>query len=112
MPASTMTAASPIADVQQPLSDAACLVAWVTDRDEDALRTLIARYAPMVQGVCRRLVGDGDDADEGAQAGLIAFSRHASSIMRAERIPVWLHRTAQRACARLKRSERRRRHHE
>src|SRR4051812_13980913 len=94
MPTSTMTAENPVPNVQPPLSDAACLAAWVGDRDEDALRTLIGRYAPMVQGVCRRLVGDGDDADEVAQAVFIAFSRHASSIMHAERIPVWLHRTA------------------
>ena len=85
---------------------------WVEDGDDESIRKIVVHYAPLVQSTCRRCLGDGADADEAAQATFIALSQHAAAIIDSARLPVWLHRTAVRACTRLRRSQQRRRRHE
>jgi mRNA-degrading endonuclease toxin of MazEF toxin-antitoxin module len=45
------------------LTDALLLGRFLVDRDEAAFHLLLARYGPMVLGVCRRVLGDGLDAE-------------------------------------------------
>lgn len=90
-------------------SDTILLRRWVEERDEDAIRLLVQHYAPLVHSTCRRYLGDGADADEAAQATFIALSRQADAVRDPRLLPGWLHRTALRACARVRRSAQRRR---
>lgn len=109
-----MLPSRPVRHHSQLASDGELLESWVGEQDDDALLQLIQRYAPLVHSTCCRRLGAGSDhdADDAAQATFIALSRHASAIRNPASLPLWLHRTALRACSRLIRSAKRRHHHE
>ncbi|MCK6489567.1 MAG: sigma-70 family RNA polymerase sigma factor [Planctomycetes bacterium] len=77
------------------------LQAWVAERDEAAFDALVAQQRPMVEGVCRRVLGDGQAADDAVQDALVALSREAGSIRCHP--GAWLRRTALHAALRRKR---------
>jgi RNA polymerase sigma factor (sigma-70 family) len=79
------------------------LQAWVAERDEAAFDALVARQRPMVEGVCRRVLGDGQAADDAVQDALVALSREAGSIRCHP--GAWLRRTALHAALRRKREQ-------
>lgn len=91
--------------------DAAAHAAWVAG-DDAGLAALLERYGPVVQGVCRRQLGPGADADDCAQAVLLTLARAGRRIREGQALGGWLHRVAVRACAQHLRARARRRRHE
>ena len=84
-------------------TDGELLNAFVERRDESALVALVERHAPMVWGVCRRLLHEHHDAEDAFQATFLVFVRKAATLQRPEQLANWLygvaHQTAVRARA-------------
>jgi RNA polymerase sigma factor (sigma-70 family) len=85
------------------LTDSQLLEDFVSRRDEATLETLVLRHAPMVWGVCRRVLGNDHDTEDAFQATFLVFVRKASSIASRELLANWLygvaHQTARKARA-------------
>ena len=90
-----------------PTGDAVLLSRWIAGRDEDAFAALIARHGPMVFGVCRRVLGDGPDAEDAFQATCLILARKAASLRRPEALSGWLHGVASRLAWKARVSRRR-----
>ena len=79
-------------------SDDALIEAFC-DTADDAERqrcfsALVERHGPMVLGACRRIAGNGTDAEDAAQAVFITLASKARSLRRHPTIGGWLHRVA------------------
>ena len=71
-------------------------------RDEDAFTFLVRRHGPMIFGVCRRLLGDSQEAEDALQATFLVLVRRSKSIRRREVLGSWLHSVAQRIALRAR----------
>jgi RNA polymerase sigma factor (sigma-70 family) len=76
------------------LSDAELLERYVGRGDEAAFEVLVWRHGSLVLGVCRRLLGQEQDAEDAFQATFLALARAAGSISRRESVAGWLYRVA------------------
>jgi RNA polymerase sigma factor (sigma-70 family) len=85
---------------------------FLADQDSAAFEALVARFGPMVLGVCRRLLRDPHDAEDAFQATFMLLVRKARSIRNRGLVGPWLYRAAQRVCMRARRRAARRRVHE
>lgn len=78
-------------------------------RDEAAFEALVLRHGPMVQGVCRRILGDVHAAEDAFQAVFLVLARKSNSIRRPELLANWLYgvacRIARKARTRARRHE-------
>jgi RNA polymerase sigma factor (sigma-70 family) len=92
-------------------SDRALLDRFVRRRDDAAFEVLVQRYGSLVLGVCRRILGDGPDAEDAFQAVFMVLVDRAASLTRPELLGNWLYGVACRVAskARAKRSRRNRR---
>jgi RNA polymerase sigma-70 factor (ECF subfamily) len=85
------------------LTDGQLLEDFISRQDEPALAALVRRHAPMVWGVCRRVLHNHHDAEDAFQATFLVFVRKAASIASRELLANWLygvaHQTALRARA-------------
>jgi RND family efflux transporter MFP subunit len=77
-------------------SDAQLLGRFAAHRDEAAFELLLWRHAPVVFGVCRRVLHDLHDAEDAFQATFLALARHAHRIAKREAVASWLHKVAYR----------------
>jgi RNA polymerase sigma factor (sigma-70 family) len=92
-----------------PQADADLLVRWVRQRDEEAFAALVARHGPMVLGVCQRVLGHPQDAEDAFQATFLILARKAASLRRPEALAGWLHGVAVRLARKARTATARRR---
>jgi RNA polymerase sigma factor (sigma-70 family) len=83
-------------------TDGDLLRRYVYAHDEAAFEALLRRHGPMVLGVCRRLLSDGEDVDDAFQATFLILVRKAPSISDAERVGNWLYGVAYRVAVRAR----------
>src|SRR4051794_28040323 len=82
-----------------PADDRALLAAFAASRDEGAFAELVRRHGPLVRGVCRRVLGDADAADDVFQATFLVLARKAGAVRWWPAVGPWLYAVAYRlAC--------------
>ncbi len=85
------------------LTDGQLLERYVRSHKSTALAALVSRHAPMVWGVCRRVLRRHQDAEDAFQATFLVLVRKAASIVSKELVANWLygvaHQTAVKARA-------------
>jgi RNA polymerase sigma factor (sigma-70 family) len=93
-------------------SDRQLLDRFVRQRDEAAFDTLLRRHGPMILGVCRRVLGDPDAAEDAFQATFLVLVRKAAVIHWHDSVGPWLYGVAYRAALKARAEAARRRDHE
>jgi RNA polymerase sigma factor (sigma-70 family) len=91
------------------LSDGQLLEAFHRRRDEAAFAALVRRHGPMVLGVCRRVLGNRDDADDAFQATFLVLVRKAGTLSSRAVLGDWLHGVARNVSLKLRTAAARRR---
>jgi RNA polymerase sigma factor (sigma-70 family) len=96
------------------VTDRDLLQRFAHSRDGDAFAALVQRYGPLVLGVCRRVLRQGQDAEDAFQATFLVLARKAGSIGQPERLGNWLYGVASRVAqkARAEAARRRARQHQ
>src|SRR5262245_53483537 len=90
-------------------SDGQLLERFLRQREEAAFAALVRRYGPMVLGVCRRLTGHSEDAEDAFQATFLVLARKAASVHPRERVGCWLYGVARRTALKARTAAGRRR---
>jgi RNA polymerase sigma factor (sigma-70 family) len=91
------------------LTDTELLARFTANRDESAFAVLVERHAPAVLGVCRRMLGHAQDAEDAAQAVFLVLARNARRVRKPAALSAWLHgvavRVSRKALARRRKAE-------
>jgi RNA polymerase sigma factor (sigma-70 family) len=82
------------ADRREGHADADLLRQYLEARDPLAFEVLVWRHAPVVLGVCRRLLHHDQDTEDVFQATFLALARQARSIHRGQSVCGWLYTVA------------------
>jgi len=83
-------------------TDGELLTHFLDRRDEDALAALVERHAPMVWGVCCRVLRSPHDAEDAFQATFLVLVQKAATVVPREMVANWLHGVAQQTAVRLR----------
>jgi RNA polymerase sigma factor (sigma-70 family) len=92
-----------------PAADVDLLNQFSIENDERAFAILVQRHGSMVWGVCRRLLGGIQDAEDCFQAVFLVLARKAHTLNKGDSLGAWLHRIAYRLASRSRASTGRRR---
>jgi RNA polymerase sigma factor (sigma-70 family) len=98
---------SVVASTHTDATDGELLTRFIDHRDEGAFESLVRRHAPMVLGVCRRLLSP-EDAEDAFQATFLILALKAKSIRPREMLAGWLHGVARQVTLRARRASARR----
>src|SRR5262249_40322161 len=93
-------------------TDTDLLGAYADRRDEAAFELILRRHGPMDLGVCRRLLGHRQDAEDAFQAAFLVLARKAAIIRPRSALAGWLYGVAARAAHKVRVAQARRRHRE
>lgn len=94
---------------QEGSRDEALLQQFVSDQSEQAFSRLVSRHAGLVMGVCRRALGNREDAEDAFQATFLVLARKAATVRRGSSLSGWLYQTAHRIALRARAGRARRR---
>jgi RNA polymerase sigma factor (sigma-70 family) len=86
----------------QRFTDEQLLSRFFTAHDEAAFGVLLARHGPLVYAVCRRVLGDGADAEDAFQATFMVFVKKGATLRDPSRVQSWLYGVAQRTARKAK----------
>jgi RNA polymerase sigma factor (sigma-70 family) len=93
-------------------TDRQLLEQFIQCGEESAFSALMRRHGPLVWSVCRRLLGNEQDAEDVFQATFLVLARQAGRIRCAGSLSSWLYGVAQRLALRARADRARRRSHE
>src|SRR5262245_6317810 len=82
-------------------ADAELLGRYVERRDAAAFEALVRRHGSLVWGVCRRILGANDDAEDAFQATFLVFARKATGIRKWDSVGSWLYGVARQIARQL-----------
>jgi RNA polymerase sigma factor (sigma-70 family) len=102
----------PMVDTACQAADGELLRAYLESRSQSAVAELIARHQRLVHGACRRVLGEGQIADDAAQATFLVLLKKAPSLSAESSLACWLYHTARNQARTLRRSIARRSKHE
>jgi RNA polymerase sigma factor (sigma-70 family) len=94
------------------LADDQLLERFTTRHDEGAFEALVQRYSSLVHGVCRRVLGHAQDAEDAFQATFLILARKAGTISKKQSLASWLYKVAYRTALRARSDKARRRSQE
>jgi len=75
-------------------TDGQLLESFIVERDEACFAALVRRHAPMVWGVCWRILHNHQDAEDAFQAVFLVLVRKATSIVPRHMVANWLYGVA------------------
>src|SRR6516225_1332219 len=93
-------------------TDRCLLERFTTARDQDAFAALVRRHGPLVWGVCQRVLGSRQDAEDVFQATFFVLARKAATVRWRDSVGSWLHEVAFRLSKESRVKTARRRFHE
>ena len=93
-------------------TDGQLLQRYLDEGDEDAFAALVRRHGAMVLGVCRRVLGHEQDAEDAFQATFLVLVRKAASLLPRQAVGNWLYGVAYRAALKSREAAVRRRDRE
>jgi RNA polymerase sigma factor (sigma-70 family) len=94
------------------LTDGQLLERFLTRHEEDAFTALLRRHGRMVLGVCRRVLGNADDADDAFQATFLVLVRKARALRSRQTVGDWLYGVTYHVALKARAAIRRRREKE
>jgi RNA polymerase sigma factor (sigma-70 family) len=92
--------------------DRELLARFVRERDQAAFAELVRSHGPVVLGVCRRVTGHPQDAEDAFQAVFLILARKATTIRNPDVLGSWLYSVAVQVARKARRSATRRRQRE
>ena len=96
-------------EIAREVTDRQLLMHYVGQRDESAFVGLLERHARMVWRVCRRVLGQEQDAEGAFQAVFLVLAQNAASIRNSDAVGSWLYGVGFRTAMQARRRSLRRR---